>query len=210
MQMVNISLRNMSLLPRLCLLLSAALGIVLPALAENPKFATVDVSLAFESYHLTVVEKAKIKTARETLRQDPRHEILKLLQVDLRELKDQTRNPTLTEKERKEFYRRYMMKNYERVSLRRERDEHLAEQLKLINESMVKKTYDLLGNVRAIVQKIADGKGFDFVFEKSGKTSSQLAPLIYIRNSTDITELVIKELNKNKPVEKDVAATVNP
>lgn len=103
-----------------------------------------------------------------------------------------------------------MMKNYERVSLRRERDEHMSEQLKLINESMVKKTYDLLGDIRAIVQKIADEKGFDFVFEKSGKTSSQLAPLIYIRNSTDITELVITELNKNKPPEKDVASTVNP
>ena len=208
--MVNIALRNMSLLPRLCLLLSAALGLALPALAEHPKFATVDVSLAFESYHLTVVEQAKIKAARATLRQDPRHETLKLLPFDLRELKDETRNPTLTEVERKEFYRRYMMKNYEHVSLRRERDEHLAEQLKLINESMVKKTYDLFGDVRAIAQKIAEEKGFDFVFEKSGKTSSQLAPLIYIRNSTDITELVIEELNKNKPPEKDVATTVNP
>lgn len=197
-------------LPRLCLLLSAALGLALPALAEKPKFATVDVSHAFEAYYLTVAEKAKIKTAREKLAKDPRHEVLKLLEVEVRDLKDQTRDPTLTERERKEFYRRYMMKNYERVSLRRERDENLAEQLKSINEGMVSKTYELLGDVRAIVQKIAEDEGFDYVFETSGKTSSQIEPLIYIRNSTDLTELVITELNKNKPPEKDVATTAKP
>ena len=64
--------------------------------------------------------------------------------------------------------------------------------------------------MQAIVQKIAEDKDFDYVFETSGKTSSQLEPLLYIRNSTDITELVITELNKNKPPEKDVAATAKP
>lgn len=209
MQIVNIALRNMSPLPRLCLIVSAALGFALPALAEKPKFATIDISKAFEAYHLTVTEKAKIKIARETLRKESRRETLKLLEVEVSDLKNRTQDPTLSEKEKKEAYRRYMMKNYEKVVFKRERDQHIAEQLKLINETMVKKTYEILADVRAVVQKIGEGEDYDYIFEMSGKTSSQIAPLIYIRDATDITDQVIAVLNKDKPAEKEVATTAN-
>ena len=67
---------------------------------------------------------------------------------------------------------------------------------------MVRTTRELLGDVRAIVQKIAEEEGFDHVFEVSGETSSQLSTLIYIRNATDLTDRVIEELNKDQPKEK--------
>ena len=44
------------------------------------------------------------------------------------------------------------------------------------------------------------------VFELGGNTSSQIPTLIYIRNATDITDLVIESLNKNQPEDKKVAA----
>ena len=100
------------------------------------------------------------------------------------------------------------MKNFERDSLRREYEKHLEEQNRLIDEALVKKTYDLLGDVRAIVQRVAEEDGFDYVFEVSGKTSSQLTTLIYIRNATDLTGRIIAELNKDAPGEK-VAANSN-
>ena len=103
----------------------------------------------------------------------------------------------------------YMMKNFERDSLKREHDKYLEEQNRLINEGMVKRTYQLLKDVRTLARKIAEEDGFDYVFEVSGKTSSQLSALIYIREATDLTARIIGELNRNAP-RKDVAANEGP
>ena len=74
---------------------------------------------------------------------------------------------------------------------------------------MVKRTYQLLEDVRTLARKIAEEDGFDYVFEVSGKTSSQLSALIYIREATDLTARIIGELNRNAP-RKDVAANEGP
>ena len=95
-----------------------------------------------------------------------------------------------------------MMKNQERLSLKRQHEQHHAEQLNLINKGMVENTRKLLRDVRAIVQEIAGKDCFDYVFEVSGKTSSQVCSLLYIRNATDLTDRVIEELNRNRPKEE--------
>ena len=179
----------------------AVLGLLLSldAAAGKPKFATLDMAKAFEAYHLTVTARAQVQEARKTLQQDPRHETIKLLDVELRDLKDHVEDPTFTEAQRKDYYRRYMMKNHERLSLKRQHEQHHAEQLNLINKGMVENTRKLLHDVRAIVQEIAGKDGFDYVFEVSGKTSSQLSSLLYIRNAIDLTDRVIEELNRNRP-----------
>ena len=194
----------MPLPPWLRSFIPAALGLLLAphALAGKPKFATLDMARAFQSYHLTVVARAKVQEARKTLQQDPRSETIKLLEVVLRDLKTQVQTPSFTEEQRREYYRRYVTKNHEHTSLKREHEQYLEEQRTLINRDMVRKTHELLGDVRTIVQKVAEEEGFDHVFEVSGKTSSQLSTLIYIRNATDLTDRVIEKLNKDQPKEK--------
>ena len=186
-----------------------ALLLAVPARAGKPKFATLDVAKAFEAYHLTITERNRVSEARAKLQQDSRRETLKLLAVELRDLKEQVEDSTFTEEQRKDFYRDYMMKNFERDSLKREHDKYLEEQNRLINEGMVKRTYQLLKDVRTLARKIAEEDGFDYVFEVSGKTSSQLSALIYIREATDLTARIIGELNRNAP-RKDVAANEGP
>ena len=179
----------------------------LPTLAEKPKFATVDVSRAFDAYYLTVGEKSRVRDELAKLIRDPRDEVIKLLKVEISDLKDQAQNPAISEAERTEYYRKHMMKSFEQSSLQRERDESVHEKRKVINEAMVKKMRQILDEVRAAVEKISVEGKFDYVFEKGGKTSSQIAPLIYIRNATDITDLVIEELNKNQPANPGASNT---
>ena len=73
---------------------------------------------------------------------------------------------------------------------------------------MVQKTRELLQDVQNIVRKIAEEEGIDHVFEVSGKSSSQLPSLIYIRNATDLTDRVIEELNRNQP-EKEIPSSAS-
>lgn len=213
MQKINIALRmHHRVFPRPRLPLSAilALSLSLPALAEKPKFAVVDVAKAFEAYHVTLEEKEKNKAARAELKKDKRLEQIKLTRVELLDLRENVRDTTLAEAQREEYFRKFQIKAHELRSLQRDTLNYLAEQNRIIDTAMVDKTKELLETIRSVVREIGEQGGYDYVFEKGGKTSSQIAPLIYIRNATDLTDLVIKTLNKDAPPRKAVATVGNP
>jgi Skp family chaperone for outer membrane proteins len=200
----------MSPLPKLLLAASAVLGLALPAFAEKPKFAVVDITRAFEAYHVTILEKEKIRESRAALKRDPRLEKIKLMELELVELRDKVRDVTLSEGERQLHYREFHLKDQDLRKLQRDAREDLSERSRTIDVAMVHKTRHLLGEVRAVVQKVSEEGGFDFAFEKSGKTSSQIPTLIYIRDATDITDLVIEILNNGNAVETDIATVGKP
>lgn len=180
-------------------LLSLALVLFLSggSRAEKPKFAVVDVSKAFEAYYVTIEEKSNIQDARDELKRDPRLEKIKLIKVELQELRDKVRDSTFTETERRDYFRQFQIKTQDLRALQRATVEHIDEQARVIDEAMVKRTRQLLGEVREVVQRLAAKEGFDFVFEVGGKTSSQIPSLIYIREATDLTDRVIEILNND-------------
>ncbi len=186
---------------RLRLLLALLLGLLsfLPSQAGKPRLGTINIARAFEAYHLTIAEKERVREAREKLQQDPRPETIKLLEVELKDLRNQAQDPALNEEQRRQHYQRYMVKHHEHASLKREHEHDRSEKLEHLNKGMVQKTRELLHDVQKIVGKIAEEEGIDHVFEVSGKSSSQLPSLIYIRNATDLTDRVIEELNRNQP-----------
>ena len=186
---------------RTCVLTIIACTLCSPLKAGKPALATIDMAKAFDAYHLTTLERKRVRDARETLKQDPRPESLKLLEIELDDLKVRIQNPIREEKQRQEDYRLFLVKHHEYSTLKREHARDNAEKLKLLNESMVVTSRKLLKDIRLIVQKVAKKEGFDHVFETSGATSSQLPSLVYIRNATDITERVIENLNRDQPVD---------
>ncbi len=142
-----------------------------------------------------------MRDARRALNQDPRPESLKLLEVELGNLKSRMENPASEKDQRQQDYQRFLVKNHEYSTLKREHKQDHSAKLKILNESMVVVTRKLLSDIRIVVRKIAQQDGIDHVFEIGGKTSSQLPSLIYIRDATDLTARVIEELNRNQPGE---------
>ncbi len=178
-----------------------------PLEAARPRIATIDMAKAFESYHLTHAERNRVQEARKALLRDPRPETLKLLQVELGDLKGRIQDPGGEEKQRQQDYQRFLVKHHEYSTLKSEHEKDRSAKLKILNESMVVVTRKLLNDIRTVIHKIAREEGFDHVFEIGGKSSSQLPSLIYIRDATDLTVRVIEELNQKhagKPVESSL------
>ena len=191
-------LRNLLLLVTLGSALSPSLK------AGRPHLATIDMAKAFESYHLTHEERNRVREARKALLRDPRPENLKLLEVELGDLRGKIQDPASEEKRRQQDYQRFLVKHHEYSTLKSEHERDHSAKLKILNESMVVVTRKLLNDIRIVVRKIAREEGFDHVFEIGGKTSSQLPSLLYIRDATDLTARVIEELNRTqggKPVD---------
>lgn len=175
------------------------LAALLPLGAEPPRMATVDASVLFKRYHRTQTEQTKLAEAKAKLSEDPRLAVIKKIRSELRELRDEIRNTTNSEYDREEFFRQFQMKSHELRSLQRDTSQHLETRKKDLDRRLVKISKALLAEIHATIQRVAATEGYDMVLENGGDTSSQVPTLIYIRHATDITDLVLKELNKNKP-----------
>lgn len=62
---------------------------------------------------------------------------------------------------------------------------------------------DILEEIKKVISMISKNKDYDFVLDSSGKTSNLIPVIIYNKGSFDITDEVLKVLNKGH--EKEVA-----
>ena len=81
---------------------------------------------------------------------------------------------------------------------------------------MVQRMRGILEEIRKLVEDQAKSDDYDYVFDKSGLSTSQVPFLLYTKDATDITPGLLEELNKDatpeslKPVEStggDTGAT---
>ena len=66
---------------------------------------------------------------------------------------------------------------------------------------MVQRMKGILEEIRKLVEEQAKVDNFDYVFDKSGLSTSQVPFLLYAKDATDITASLLKDLNKDAPPE---------
>ena len=75
----------------------------------------------------------------------------------------------------------------------------LREEKRKTTRELVETVEQIIVEIRAEISKISQEQQFDFVFEEGGKTSTQVSPIIYLREKIDITEAVLEVLNADAP-----------
>ena len=69
---------------------------------------------------------------------------------------------------------------------------------------MVQRMKSILEDIRKLVEERSKADNYDFIFDKSGMSTSQVPVLIYSKDTTDITASLLKVLNKDAPADKKV------
>ena len=64
---------------------------------------------------------------------------------------------------------------------------------------MVQRMRGILEEIRKLVEEQAKAEDYDYVFDKSGLSTSQVPFLLYTKDATDITAGLLKNLNKDAP-----------
>lgn len=182
----------------LSLILLLTLGL---AHAEGPKIATVNVKELFSKYHRKLAVEKRMRTDLEELQQNPRVTIVRDLNTKLSELAEVVKDESNPVDERKLAAEEFNSTTIEYQSLAQEMEQFLSVEQRKITEQMVDSIELLLDEVRAQITEIGKSEDFDLVLEVGGLTSSQTSPIIYLRNSTDITQSVLKRLNHDAPKE---------
>ena len=174
----------------------------LPAVAQDKlKIATVDMQTLFKQYHRTNAAQKEINVERAKIQQNnnERLEAIRGLEDELQGLRKQLDDPSLSDKRKQELFKDFQMKTQEGVALDRERREFLQRRNTARNEKMVQKMRGILEEIRKLVEDRAKSDDYDYVFDKSGLSTSQVPFLLYTKDATDITGALLELLNKDAP-----------
>jgi outer membrane protein len=183
----------------------AAAGFIMlavPAVAQDKlKIATVDMQTLFKQYHRTNEAQKEINVERAKIQQNnnERLETIRALEDELQSFRKQLEDPSISEKKKQDLYKIFQRKTQEGVALDRERREFLQRRNTALNEKMVQKMRGILEEIRKLVEDRAKSDDYDYVFDKSGLSTSQVPFLLYTKDATDITAGLLDLLNKDAP-----------
>ena len=176
------------------------------------KIATVDMQQLFKEYFKTNEAQQQINVERARIQKDNNEKLTAIRQIesDMQALKTQTEDPSLSDQKKAQVYKDHQAKYQEGIQLDKERREYLSRKNQALNEKMVQRMRGILEEIRKLVEERAKAENFDYVFDKSGMSTSQVPFLLYTKDATDITAALLKDLNKDAPADAKVAPAPAP
>jgi outer membrane protein len=188
-------------------LLAAAFATVLAATAGAQQgklnIATVDMQELFKEYYKTNEAQKQINVERARIQKDNNERLTRIreLEENLDNLRKQLEDPALSDSKKQTLFKDWQTQQQEGIALDRERREFLQRRNQALNEKMMQRMKGILEEIRKLVEEKAKLDDYDYVFDKSGMSTSQVPFLLYTKDATDITAGLLKTLNKDAPPE---------
>jgi Skp family chaperone for outer membrane proteins len=184
---------------------ACAASLVTIASAQDGKLniATVDMQELFKQYYRTNEAQKQINVERARIQKDNNERLARIreLEESLSNLRKQLEDPTINDSKKQTLFKDWQMQQQEGIALDRERREFLQRRNQALNEKMVQRMKGILEEIRKLVEEQAKVDNYDYVFDKSGLSTSQVPFLLYTKDATDITAGLLKDLNKDAPEE---------
>ena len=176
-----------------------------------PRIATVDMQELFKQYHNTGEAQKQINTERARIQKDNNERLAKIRDIEaaLGRLSKELEDPSVNESRKQALFKDWQSQQQEGIALDRERREFLQRRNQMLNEKMLQRMKGILEEIRKLVEEHAKTENFDYVLDKSGLSATQVPFLLYTKDATEITEVILKNLNKDAP-DKAPAAPADP
>ena len=174
-----------------------------PAAVAQDKLniATVDMQELFKQYHRTNEVQKQINVERARIKKDNEERLARIrtLEEQLETLGKQIEDTTISDAKKQELSKERQVKLQEGIALDRERREFLQRRNQALNEKLMQRMKSILEEIRKLVEEQAKKSDYDYVFDKSGMSATQVPFLLYTKDSSDITSELLKVLNKDAP-----------
>ncbi len=168
-------------------------------LIAAPKIATLDLTKIIKKSQGAKDNATAFSTAREELLKNPRKLALDEIAKKIQDLRTKMQEA----KEGSDEHKRLIKEGEEQTNayndLNRQWQSFLTEQSGTITEELIDSTNEESQSILKIAREIGSAQGFDWIIETSGHSNSKMPVVLYLRESTDITDLVIEELAKKNP-----------
>jgi Skp family chaperone for outer membrane proteins len=166
----------------------------------------------FKQYYRTNEAQKQINIERTRIQKDNNERLARIRELEstLGNLRKQLDDPTINDSRKQQLFKDWQFQQQEGVALDRERREFLQRRNQALNEKMVQRMKGILEEIRKLVEEQAKSDDYDYVFDKSGLSTSQVPFLLYTKDATDITAGLLKDLNKDAPAESLIPAGEAP
>lgn len=171
------------------------------ATAEELKIATLSVEKIFNEFHMTKKVQAQVKIDQERIQKDntSRLEHIRSLQDAIEKLSKQRKDATLSDKKRLEVEREIKLKVNEGNAADNERRQWLQRQSKALQEQAAEEQRVILDKINTLIEDYSRKNDFDLVIDSSARSVTRTKVYPFIKDKFDVTEVLIKELNKDAP-----------
>ena len=185
--------------------IAASLISVSPAQDAPLKIATVSMQELFKQYYRTNEAQKQINVERARIQKDNNERLARIREIEtnLGNLKKQIEDPSINESKKQSLYKEWQMLQQEGIALDRERREFLQRRNRALNETMGQRMKGILEEIRKLVEEQAVIDNYDYVFDNSALSTSQIPFLLYTKDATDITGTLLEDLNENAPEDFD-------
>ncbi|RYD32392.1 MAG: OmpH family outer membrane protein [Verrucomicrobiaceae bacterium] len=189
--------------PFVSVVMAVSLATVAAAQEGKLNIATVDMQELFKQYYRTNEAQKQINVERARIQKDNNERLARIRELEdsINKLKKQIEDPSLNDSKKQALFKDLQTQNQEGNALDRERREFLQRRNQALNEKMVQRMKGILEEIRKLVEEKAKVDNYDYVFDKSGLSTSQVPFLLYTKDATDITAGLLKDLNKDAPAE---------
>jgi Skp family chaperone for outer membrane proteins len=177
----------------------ALLVLATPAFAEKErlKVGTVDMQRLFKGCHQAEIaqKECNIELAKLQKQDGDRLSRIREIDAELERLRKQLEDPTIAESKKDKLLQQASDRRQEGVALERERRDFVEGRRRSINERMVQQVKGLVDEIRKQLDEIAKTEDYDYVFDASGLSASQVPFVLTSRADDDLTEVVLTKLN---------------
>lgn len=168
------------------------------------KVATVSMEELFNDFHETATVQREINIERARIQKDNNQRLAAIREIDekLQENRGKLGEKGLGESERSQLMTESRELQQDGKQKERERSEFLNRRNKDLNSKMGKRMRSILADIERAVQDRARSGNYDYILDSSGKSSQGVPFVLHARETTDLTETILKEINADKPAGK--------
>jgi outer membrane protein len=192
-------MKTTAALMTVALLLGAAFSA--HAQTQAGRIVTVDLNKVFNDYYKTPIATDKLKTTAEQYNKE--HEDMLAdyrKQVDeLNKLRDEQDKPEYSPEVREQKKKAFQEKLAETQKTQRDIEEFRVTHKQSLDQQTARMRQGIIKEISDVIVKEARDRGYGFVFDKSGNTLNGVPGLVYSQEGADITDDIIKILNRNAP-----------
>lgn len=169
--------------------------------AQDFKCATVDVNQLLTEYNVAIKEITLLKgeRAKYDKERDARMKSLTGVETQIKDLIAKIKGKAMPKTERDTLMEEYQDLVSQHNALSKDLKESDRDQVNEIKKKMAAATRRLLDEIQVVINVYAKQHHYTWIMDTSGLSNTQISPLVYARNPTDVTDEILAILNKDAP-----------
>jgi len=167
------------------------------AMAQRLKIATVSMERLFNEYQETADVQREINIERARIQKENNVKLADIRAIDakLQAIREQLVDQEIGEKKKAELLNESRELSQDGIHKERERTEYLERRNGALNEKMKKRMRGILEDIKRAVNDRAKAGNYDYILDASGNSSQGIPFVLHARDTTDLTDSLLEELN---------------